>query len=277
MPIITIARQYSSLGDEIGKELSRLTGYKIINKNTLRSKIIEQGFPEKEIDKFDGVRPNVFATLSKYFDSYLYHLRTAIFQECKDTNGNCIIIGRGSFAILKDIKNHIPIRCVESIASRASRIEKENNISDKHAKKEILKKDLHQIGFYRSFFKLESSDFYLFDLQVNTENCSPLIAAKTIIAYANAKITPEDEKIAIQQIEKALLGQNIAKILTDIYGLNIDKLKVVVEDDTIILDGVVDYSAVIDRAITIIKTEIPNFSIISRIRAVQDSMAKRYS
>ncbi|MCR5607370.1 MAG: cytidylate kinase-like family protein, partial [Treponema sp.] len=44
MPIITIARQYSSHGDEVGQELARLTGYKLINKHTLRSKIIEQGF-----------------------------------------------------------------------------------------------------------------------------------------------------------------------------------------------------------------------------------------
>ena len=99
MAIITVSRQFGSKGDEICESLSRKLGYKLVDRKVLRKRIMELGCSEEMMKKFDGLKPGIWASLSRYKDEYLYYLKTAMMSEV--SSGNCVVVGRGSFLILR--------------------------------------------------------------------------------------------------------------------------------------------------------------------------------
>ena len=56
-----------------------------------------------KLKKYDERKPGFFASLVKDRDEYLDYLQTAVLDAASE--GDCILIGRGSFAILEDLPN----------------------------------------------------------------------------------------------------------------------------------------------------------------------------
>ena len=120
MAIITVSRQFGSKGDDICEALARKLGYKLVDRKVLRKRILELGCSEEMMRKFDGMKPGFWASLSRYKDEYLYYLRTAMMSEV--SSGNCVVVGRGSFLILKGIESCVSVRIVEERRSRVERV-----------------------------------------------------------------------------------------------------------------------------------------------------------
>ena len=57
------------------------------------------------------------------------------------------------------------------------------------------------------------------------------------------------------------------------YGLNINFLRAEMEENKIILHGVSESSSIVDRALTIVSCELPDYKIESKISVVQDFKA----
>ena len=103
MAIIAISRQVASLGDEIAESVAKKTGYKFITRHDLEKRIVDLGFPAEKLKKYDEKKPGFFASLVKDRDEYLNYLQTAVLEAASE--GNCILIGRGSFLILENLPN----------------------------------------------------------------------------------------------------------------------------------------------------------------------------
>lgn len=271
MAVVTISRQFSSNGDEICQKLAEKIGYKLVGKKVLRQKMIEFGCSEEIIDKFDGRKPSFFNFFSRGKDEYLYYLKTAIFSEAE--KGNCIIVGRGGFSVLKEIENCVSFKIIETRTLRADRLMKKYpELTEKFALKVVKKADWHQLGFYKSFFDFKIKDHFIFDAILNTSNADSEVFVNTICEFLKSKITPENEKNGTQKIEQLLLGQNLVNMLNFGYGVKIDNLKIDVCDNNLILHGVASSTAEVDNVIKILSLEMSNFEIESKIRIVQDYM-----
>ena len=53
MAIIAISRQVAALGDEVARELANRTGYRFVDRKYIEKRIIDLGFPEDKMKKFD--------------------------------------------------------------------------------------------------------------------------------------------------------------------------------------------------------------------------------
>ena len=274
MAIITVSRQFGSKGDEICESLSRKLGYKLVDRKVLRKRIMELGCSEEMMKKFDGLKPGLWASLSRYKDEYLYYLKTAMMSEV--SSGNCVVVGRGSFLILKDIANCVSVRIVEERSSRAERVARLFGSDLKEAGKAVKKADWHQLGFHKSFFNAKIADFFLYDMTVNSGKADIDSAADAIAAYAKSQITEEKEKIGQEQMYELTLAQNIVNMLVFTYSVEIDNLRAEIDGKTVTLKGVASLSASVERAVAILSLEIPDFKIVSKVNVVQDSMRKSF-
>ena len=83
MAVITISRQVAALGDEVAGELAKRLGYKFITRKEIEKRIVELGFPENKMPKFDERKPGFFASLTKDRDEYLNYAQYATLSACR--------------------------------------------------------------------------------------------------------------------------------------------------------------------------------------------------
>ena len=107
MAIITISREVAAFGDEVAEELAKQLNYKFVKRTDIEKRIIELGFPQEKMPKYDERKPGFFASLAKDRDEYINYLQYAILEAAAQEN--VIIIGRGAFVVLQNVPNNISV------------------------------------------------------------------------------------------------------------------------------------------------------------------------
>ena len=264
MAIITVSRQLASLGDEIAAKIAERLGYNFVGKKELEKRIVSLGFPESKLSKFDEKKLGFFAGLTRGRDEYLNYLMTAILEAA--AQNNCVIVGRGSFIILKALENHISCRFIADEKIRVERLQKSLNCSKKVAAKKIAEAESQQKSFHKGFFNFDVQDPAMFDVIANT-------STESVVALVKKYVTAQKDAEGQRKIEELLIGQRIVDILVFIYNLNISFLRAAVEGKTITLHGMADSVTTVDSAITIVSAELPDYKIESAISVGQDFKA----
>ncbi|MBO5137889.1 MAG: cytidylate kinase-like family protein [Spirochaetaceae bacterium] len=271
MAVIAISRQVAALGDEIAAAVAKKTGYVFINRQTIEKRIVDLGFPAEKLKKYDERKPGFFASLAKDRDEYLDYLQTAVLEAA--ANQDCILIGRGAFIILEDLPNLVSLRFVAKDQIRRERLMKEFNWDEKQAQQRIAESDTNRLGFHKSFFNLDSEDPEHFHLVMNTGLLDEESASKIIVELCQQIITPEAEQQGKKKVNELLEAQHLVNALIFEHKLNISFLKAVIDDDKVVLQGVADSSALVEKAVAISSTIMPSRSVESAISVVQDFKA----
>lgn len=271
MAIIAISRQVAALGDEVAKELAKRTGYKFVDRKYIEKRIIDLGFPEDKMKKYDERKPGFFASLAKNRDEYLDYLQTAVLESALD--GNCILIGRGAFIILESLPNLISVRFVAKNDVRIKRLMDEFGWNEKQALQRIEESDSNRLGFHKSFFNLVNEDPSHFHLTINTGILNVEESALVIDDLRKTLITPEKEKSGMEKLKSLYEAQKLVNTLVFDYKLNIIFLKAVINGDAVVLHGVSDSAAVTEKAVSIASSLMPDKKVESCISIVQDFKA----
>lgn len=271
MAIIAISRQVAALGDEVARELANRTGYRFVDRRYIEKRIIDLGFPEDKMKKYDERKPGFFASLAKNRDEYLDYLQTAVLESALD--GNCILIGRGAFIILESLPNLISVRFVAKNDVRIKRLMDEFSWNEKQAMQRIEESDSNRLGFHKSFFNLVNEDPSHFHLTINTGILNVEESALVIDDLRKSLITPEKEKNGAEKLKCLYDAQKLVNTLIFDYKLNIIFLKAVINGDTVVLHGVSDSAAVTEKAVTIAASLMPDKKVESCISIVQDFKA----
>ncbi|MCR5762536.1 MAG: cytidylate kinase family protein [Treponema sp.] len=268
MAIISISRQVAALGDEIATALADKIGYAFIDRKRIEKRIVELGFPQSKLSKYDERKPGFFASLVKDRDEYLNYLQYAILDEAD--KGNCILIGRGSSSILEDIPNLISLRFVSKDSVRLERLKKEFSWNDKQAQVRIDESDSNRKGFHKSFFNMESEDPQHYLMTLNTSILSIDESVRLIESIIKFHITSEKEAEGKKQVSQRLKGQRLVNQLIFDFHININFLRAVVDGDVITLQGVADSQGLVERAVQTAAKLLPTCEIRSAISIVQD-------
>ena len=268
MAIITISRQVAALGDEIATAVAEKTGYAFVDRKQIEKRIVELGFPQSKLSKYDERKPGFFASLMKDRDEYLNYLQYAVLEEAD--KGNCILIGRGAFSILEDVPNLVALRFVSRDTVRLARLKKEFTWNDKQAQARIDESDTNRKGFHKSFFNMENEDPQHYLLTLNTSILSIDEAVSLIDALVKIHITPEKEEVGKVVVGQRLKGQRLVNQLIFDYHLSINFLRAVVDGNVITLQGVADSQGLAERAVQTAAKILPSCEIRSAISIVQD-------
>ncbi len=271
MAIITISRQIASLGDEVAAELSRLLGYTFINRDMLEEDLVKHGITKDKLRKYDEKKPGFWASLARDRDEYFDYLREAVYERA--TGGNCIFIGRGGFAILKDVPGCFAVRMVASMPIRVSRLMNEFSWPEKKANAVVQESDSNRRGFHKAFFNIDHDDPASYNVIVNTDTATPAVAAKIIAEACGLMIDASQEAIGLQRIGELLLAQRIVNHIVFNLKIPVHFLEATATSTEITLHGVADSSAVIERVLETARSMAPEKKILSGISIVQDYKA----
>ena len=268
MAVITVSRQVAAHGDEVAAEIAKLLNYKFVTRKDIEKRIVELGFPESKMPKYDERKPGFFASLAKNRDEYFNYCQYAILEAAQQKN--VIIIGRGAFAVLQGVPNNISVRLIADEKTRIERLCAEFNWDEKQAKQRIQESDANREGYHRSFYNIETSDCSLFHMVLNTGLIPEKAAAEEIAHFVEKTVTIKQEEEGNKMLEELLKAQSIVNKLSFEYHLNIEFVHASIEDKTVILHGVSDSPGIVEQALQIIKREMPGYDAKSAVSIIHD-------
>lgn len=268
MAIISISREIASSGNEIAERIAHKLGYQLITGTDIEAKIVHYGFPAEKLPLFNKKRPLFWHSFTKERELYFNYLKLAILTFAE--KDNCIFIGKGAWKILADVPNHISFNFTAPMEQRVTKYSKERNINVHHAGISLIKRDVKRKGYYKDYFKTDIDDPNNFSMTITTNDKNEHTVADLLSGMVNNFESEELSLKGMKKIHELLTQQKIINMLIIDNKLPITDLNIKGEKKDLILTGLAQSSAQVDRALAIIKMEYPDLNVTSEIRCVQD-------
>lgn len=159
--VISVGRQYGSGGREIGKYLARQLGYDFYDSEMIREIAQITGYSEDYISRREeSLTHSLFYDLVNQMYGYspekespkdaIFEAQSKVIQQCA-SKGDCVIVGRCSDYILRDMDNCLSLFLHAPLETRTKRIMHIQHLDDKKAKAEIEKTDRRRAENYRHY------------------------------------------------------------------------------------------------------------------------------
>jgi len=255
MGIITVSRELATLGDETARELSKILGYRFVDKHTLEERIKSYGIESQKFKKYDECKPSFFASLSQDRDEYLHYLKTAIYAEANE--GNCVFIGRGAGVVFKNMPAFISLFLTSPLDVRIERVKSYFQCDERRARQIIETSDKNRVGFHRYFFDIDWREPENYHLSLNTGIFHPADCAAIINQFKGRFFTPETERQNAARLKELILEQRIKHCIRYEQEISIHFLEVSVSGGIITLHGVANSQALVDAAVDAVTTAVP--------------------
>lgn len=236
MAIITISRQFGSLGTDIANSLKKELEFEYMDKSTLEESLVHNyGIPEENFKKYDERKPHFWDIFSSDKDRYLHFMKTAIFTFAR--KGNCIILGRGAQVLLQNIPVALHVRIIAPEEVRIERIKEQYHYTDKLAEQLLHHSDHDRSGFHKFFFHVNWENADLYDLVINTRR----FTVNDVIAYIKDSLKMFDSEQKHQETKRRFadlcLGQEVVTHLVYKERIPIQFLEAVAKNGVVTLKG----------------------------------------
>jgi cytidylate kinase len=201
VPVVTISRQYGSLGDEIAKDLADRLGVRLVDKDIIDEIAQRLGVPVASVSERDeregtlvadlvrSMRRLYPATLSppaqgerpELDESTYLKVNQQVIQEIA-RSGQAVIVGRGSVFILGHQPDVVNVLIVGSFEERVDRVMATENLSRSSAAKRVREMDGSRARYARHFYRANWLDASYYDLILNTGHFAQNRAVSLICA-----------------------------------------------------------------------------------------------
>lgn len=181
--IITIGRQYGSGGHQIAKELSKLLGIKMYDKELIDLASKTSGISEELLKSCDEKATNSFLyslSLGAYSMEHtfsgtptmplidrVFAAQANVITEIAERE-SCIFVGRCADSILRDYDNVISVFIQTDIERRIDRVCEYENISRDKAADIIRKADKKRASYYNYFSDRRWGNATTYDLCIDS-------------------------------------------------------------------------------------------------------------
>jgi cytidylate kinase len=183
MAVMTISRELGSEGVTIARKVAQELGYHFVDKDVIERVLDQYGFVrfQKEYEsgpgfwaRFDGLRTRMVEFSYRVIQSLARH-------------GNAVIVGRGSFAVLRDFADVLNVRIQAPLPIRVSRVMAQQAIAEEDKARSLVEEsDKLRAAFVASWYGVELDKARPFDLVIDTGKVSPDRAAAWLVEALNA-------------------------------------------------------------------------------------------
>ncbi len=191
MAIITISRDYGSLGDLISQEVANAKGYSFVDKTMIESILSQYGMvtfgkfydADHSIwDRLDSDKVNSVRMLDKTLEAFA-------------RQDNVVIRGRGGYMVLQDYDNvlNVLIKAPREhrIISTMMTLELQER---KDAERVVDQNDRIRGSFLQTYYNVKADDAAYFDLVIDTRHIKAELAIKWIVEAADSLDRRKDLK-----------------------------------------------------------------------------------
>ena len=181
--VITISRQFGTGGHEIGAELARRLGVKLLDKQILNEVARRISAVEDAVEKIESRNPLWRDDFTNFYRTYMAgaeyngaeHDQTSheLFEAQAEairqiaSQESCVIIGRCGFDIFRDHPNALKIFVHSSIDCRKRRIAEKYDLSEQDAAAMIVDNDYSRELYTKTFTGSDWTDARNYDISLD--------------------------------------------------------------------------------------------------------------
>lgn len=181
--VITIARQFGTGGHEIGSELARRLGVKLLDKQILNAVASRTGAVEEAMERIEARNPQWRDDFTTFYQQYmssaeyngqeqdqtshqLFQAQAQAIREIAEQE-SCVLIGRCGFDIFADHPNALKIFIHSDINTRARRIADRYDISEQDARVMVVDTDYSRELYTKTFTGRDWTDARNYDVSLD--------------------------------------------------------------------------------------------------------------
>ena len=181
--VITISRQFGTGGHEIGAELAKRLGVKLLDKQILNEVAARINAVEEAVEKIEARNPLWRDDFTNFYRTYMANAEYngqeqdqtshALFRAQADairriaSEESCVIIGRCGFDIFADHPNALKIFVHSSLDCRKRRIAVKYDISEHDAAAMIVDNDYSRELYTKTYTGREWKDATNYDISLD--------------------------------------------------------------------------------------------------------------
>ena len=181
--VITISRQFGTGGHEIGAELARRLGVKLLDKQILNEVASRMRTVEDAVEKIESRNPLWRDDFTNFYRTYMADAQYdgqeqgetshTLFQAQCDAirkiaaEESCVIVGRCGFDIFADYPNALKIFIHSSVDCRKRRIAEKYDISEHDAAAMIVDNDYSRELYTKKFTGRDWKDATNYDISLD--------------------------------------------------------------------------------------------------------------
>jgi cytidylate kinase len=235
MPVVTISRQYGSLGTEIARDVAEKLNFEYVDKKKIEQALARYGVPAPEVERFDEKKPSLWDSFLLQKKRFLHSLEAVIYEYAK--NGNAVIVGRGGQVLLRFLPGVLHVRVIAPFEVRRQRVLAGEGGDEKGASRALSRRDHDSAGFLRSFFDVDWEDPAFYDLLLNTEKLTTETAARLIIEAVSSREIREGDRESGARLSDLALTQKVEVALMEVLGIVFSNVSVLVKGGVVNLSG----------------------------------------
>jgi len=181
--VITVSRQFGTGGHEIGAELARRLGVKLLDKQILNEVAARINAVEEAVEKIEARNPLWRDDFTNFYRTYMANAEYngqeqdqtshALFRAQADairriaSEESCVIVGRCGFDIFADHPNALKIFVHSSLDCRKRRIAVKYDISEHDAAAMIVDNDYSRELYTKTFTGRDWTDATNYDISLD--------------------------------------------------------------------------------------------------------------
>jgi cytidylate kinase len=178
MAVITISRQYGSLGNGVANAVAARLGYRVVMRDLINQAALRAGSPAVALAVIDELHLLGISPTSEEYQAYIRALRSVIEELA--AAGNVILTGRGGQVVLRDHPGVLHVKIVAPLEIRAQRLAERHHISLQAACAQARASDRERRLYLKRFYDIDWNDPLLYDLVINTARLSAEAACDLI-------------------------------------------------------------------------------------------------
>ncbi|MCX6028810.1 MAG: cytidylate kinase-like family protein [Chloroflexi bacterium] len=215
MSVITISREFGSVGDDFGERIAQALGYHCVCKEEIVTLLSQYGMVEfaREYETRPGFWEG-FNSLRDQRRSAMVAMLNQVVQAVAQ-HGNVVIQGRSGFAVLTDYADVLHVRLQAPLAVRIERVAAEQKMTAEQAAAVVKEGDRVRTAFVENFYGVPWDAIHAFDLVIDTGKISPELAMPWVVDAAKAlALSPATGKPSTRSIEvDSVLAKAISEVL----------------------------------------------------------------
>jgi cytidylate kinase len=201
MAVVTISREYGSVGSEVARNVAELLGYHLIDKSTIGR--ILAGYGLIDFDSTYEVEAGIWSAFDSKLRTIVSMLERLSYAVAR--HGHSVLLGRGAYATLGGMEGVLNVRIRAPCEWRVSRIMEERGFSDRSlAESAVREGDKVRSSFLSSVYGIRWDSMEKFDLVIDTSKIGPALAASWIVAAASALPEPRAEGAKLGEADSVI-------------------------------------------------------------------------
>jgi cytidylate kinase len=182
MAVITISRQWGSLGNVVANAVADRLGYRVVMRQLINQAALRSGAPEVALAVIDELRLFGLSPTDAEYQAYTRAMHSVIEELAAE--GRVVIVGRAGQMVLRDRPGTLHVRVIAPFELRVQRLAERYGIALPAARAQVRASDRQRRTYLKRFYNADLDDPDLYDLVLNTARLSAETACDLVCRAA---------------------------------------------------------------------------------------------